>query len=236
MKRGSRIAFCLVAFGLPALVAPAPAAAQVIEQESAGPKLDVVQGTLGVRTTLIRSSAFDPFSGTDALPQISLSIAHPLLRSGSFVVAAGFGTDYGVSSSEARGVASSLSLWRLAAFAEGRTYVRSYAYGFARLAPGLLRGDAALVDPSSPNAKKLEDHFDVLSIDPSVGAAVRVSGESSPVGAWVSAEGGYGWAQGHHLLLAPPASPRDQSKIVPVDLGTIEPRGAFFRVAFAITY
>jgi len=233
VNRGGLI---LAASGLLALVAPAPAAAQVIAQESAGPRLDVVQGTLGVRTTLIRSSAFDPFSGTDAMPQLSLSIAHPLLRSGSFVVAAGFGTDYGVSSSEARGVASSLSLWRLTAFAEGRYYGRSYAYGFARLAPGLLRGGATLVDPSSPNAKNLEDHFDVLAIDPSVGAAVRVSGESSPVGAWVSAEGGYGWAQGHHLMLAPPASPRDQSKIAPVDLGNIDPRGAFFRVAFAITY
>jgi hypothetical protein len=41
-----------------------------------------VQGTLGVRTTLIRSSAFDPFSGRMRCRQLSLSIAHPLLRSG----------------------------------------------------------------------------------------------------------------------------------------------------------
>jgi len=235
MSLGNRSGLSLVAFGLLALAAPAPADAQVIEQ-SAGPKPEIIQGTVGVRTMLIRSSAFDPFSGTDAVPQVSLSIEHPLLRSGSFVVAAGFGTDFGASSSEARGVASSLSLWRLAAVVEGRYYARPFTYAFARLSPGMLRGDAALTDPSSPNAKDLVDHFDAFSIDPSVGSAIRMSGDSSPVGAWISAEAGYSWAQSHHLLLAPPSSPRDQSKIVPVDLGTIDPRGVFFRIAFAITY
>jgi hypothetical protein len=220
-----------------AAAAPRPAAAQgFLEQEAANQKAETVQGTIGVRGMLIRSDGYDPFSTTDMLPQVSLSLEHPFARQGAFGVAAGVGMDYGESGSTARGTPSSFKAWRLSAVVEGRYYARSYVYGFARFAPGVLRSAAVLTDDSSPNGNQPSDHFDLLSADSSLGAAFRVSGPANPVAAWLCVETGYSWAQSHHMLLTPAAPERDQAKLAPVDLGTIQPRGGFMRFALAITY
>jgi hypothetical protein len=220
-----------------AAAAPRPAAAQgFLEQEAANQKAETVQGTIGVRGMLIRSDGYDPFSTTDMLPQVSLSLEHPFARQGAFGFAAGVGMDYGESGSTARGTPSSFKAWRLSAVVEGRYYARSYVYGFARFAPGVLRSAAVLTDDSSPNGNQLSDHFDLLSADSSLGAAFRVSGPANPVAAWLCVETGYSWAQSHHMLLTPAAPERDQAKLAPVDLGTIQPRGGFMRFALAITY
>lgn len=216
--------------------AAAPAAAQIVEREAAHPKLEVLQATFGVRTSLIRSAGYDPFSDSDALPQVSMGVEHPIVQHDAVAFAAGLGIDYGLASAEARGVPSSLSAWRLSVVAEGRFYPRPYLYGFARLAPGIFRGAATLDDASSPNGAALQDHFDVLSADASVGGAVRLSNTPSQIAAWVCADAGYGFTQSHHLLLAPPSAPRDQAKLAPVDLGTIAPRGAFLRFVLAVTF
>jgi hypothetical protein len=219
-----------------ALAAPRPVAAQIIEQEAANEKPETVQGTVGVRGMLIRSSGFDPFSSNDMLPQISLSLQHPFARQSAFGVSAGVGMDYGESNADARGTPSTFKAWRLSVLLEARYYTRPYAYGFARVAPGMLRAAAVLNDMSSANGNQLADHFDLPSVDGSAGAAFRLSGPGSPVAAWICVEGGYGWTRSHHLFLAPAAPPRDQAKLAPVDLGTIDPRGAFMRFALAVTY
>jgi hypothetical protein len=223
-------------FGLSTLAAPRMAQAQMVEQEPAVPRVEAVQGTVGVRTTVIRSAGFDPFAGSDVLAQISAGVERPFVRQGNFVVAAGLGLDYGEANSAARGVPSRLSLLRLTVVAEGRYYLAPYAYAFGRFAPGVLSGSAGLTDASSPNGARLDDRFDLLAADTSAGGAFRLSGPVSPVGAWIIVEGGYGWAQSHRLLLAPEADARDQPKIAAVDLGTLSPRGMFMRFALAITY
>jgi hypothetical protein len=219
-----------------AVTAPARARALDLEQQLALPKLETVQATAGMRTTLIRSAGFDPFSRSDALPQLSLALAHPFAQQGAFAVSAGIGMDYGEASATARSTPATLSIWRLSAIAEGRYYLWPFAYAFARFAPGMLRGGAILADASSPTGGQLEDHFDVLGADASLGAAIRISGPANPVAVWACAEGGYGFAQGHRLLLAPPAPARDQPRLAPVDLGRIDPRGAFLRFTLALTY
>ena len=103
----------LVALALAATAAPSPVAAQVIEQEAANGRPETVQGTIGMRGTLIRSSGFDPFSSTDMLPQISMSLEHPFLRQGAFGVAAGVGMDYGEANADARGTPSTFKAWRM---------------------------------------------------------------------------------------------------------------------------
>ena len=216
--------------------APAAARAQVIAQQAAPPRAETWQAAVGLRSTFIRSAGFDPFSDRDVLHQISLAAEHVFVRSGAFGFAAGIGADFGGSDAVARGAPAALSIWRLSALAEGRVQPWQRVYGFVRVAPGMLRMQANLADASSPNARRLEDTFDLLSADASAGAAVSLSGPANPVAAWLTAEGGYGWAGSHHLLLAPPAAPRDQPKLAPVDLGTIDPRGAFLRLAVAITY
>ena len=225
-----------VALGLLAVAAPAPTAAQVLERESGHPKLEVLQATFGVRTSLIRSAGYDPFLSSDALPQVSMGVEHPIVLHDAVAFAAGVAVDYGLASSEARGVPSGLSAWRVSLVAEGRFYPRPYAYGFARLAPGIFRGTATLDDPSSPNGATLEDHFDLVSADASVGGALRLKQHAEPDRRRACADAGYSFAQSHHLLLAPAAAPRDQAKLAAIDLGTINPRGAFFRFGLAVTF
>jgi len=214
----------------------ASARAQLLEQEATPARAENWQASLGVRSSLVRSTAYDPFSSNDVLPQVSLTAQRVLVRGGSTAFAAGVATDYGGSSADARSAPARISMLRLSALAEGRLYAWQRAYGFVRFAPGMMRVEAELTDASSPNGARLHDDFDVLSVDMSGGAAMRLSGPANPVAAWASLEGGYGWAGSHHLLLAPSAAPRDQPKLAPVDLGTIAPRGVFMRIAVSITY
>lgn len=200
------------------------------------PSAEAWQGTLGVRSMFIRSAGFDPFSGNDVLTQVSLGFERVLMRRDAFAFAAGIGTDFGGSDSTARAAPSDIRVWRFTLVAEGRYQPWRRAYGFVRFAPGMLHASVEVEDTSTPNRERLDDSFDVLAVDTSAGAAVRLSGPANPVAAWITAEGGYGWAGSHHLLLAPEAAPRDQAKLAPLDLGTIDPRGAFLRLAVAITY
>ena len=142
----------LVALALAAVTVPLPVAAQVIERQAANEKPATVEGTIGMRGTLIRSNGFDPFSSTDLLPQVSLSLQHPFAREGAFGVAAGVSMDYGEANADARGTPSTFKAWRLSVVLEGRYYPRPYAYAFARLAPGMLRAAAVLNHASSPTA------------------------------------------------------------------------------------
>lgn len=215
---------------------PAAARAQVVTQQAASGKTEAWQAAVGVRSTFIRSAGFDPFSDHDVLHQFTLTAEHVFIRRGAFGFAAGLGGEFGGSDAVARGAPATLSVWRFSALAEGRYQPWQRAYGFVRVAPGLLRMNAILADASSPNSRRLEDTFSLPAADASAGAAFSLTGPANPVAAWIIAEGGYGWAGGHHLLLAPPAAPRDQPKLAPVDLGTIDPRGAFLRLAVAITY
>jgi hypothetical protein len=235
MMRHTLAAARLTALGT-ILAAGAPAAAQVLEQQGDQPRAESWQAEAGLRNSIIRSTGYDPFSGSDVLLQISFAAERVFVRQGGFAFAAGGAVDYGASTADARNASAEFGMWRLAAVAEGRYYRWERAYAFARVAPGMLRGSAQLSDPSSPNGTPLADHFDVLSADASLGAALRLSGPANPIAVWLTAAGGYGWAGSHHLLLAPEAAPRDQAKLAPVDLGTIDPRGAFFRLAVAITY
>jgi hypothetical protein len=235
-NRSAAVRLALIAVVAGGLSAPARAGAQVIEQELASPKTETWQAGIGVRSTFIRSAGLDPFSSTDLMSQVSLAVEHVVARSDAFAFAAGVSGDFGGSDSVARGSPTDLKLWRFTAVAEGRYELWQRTYGFVRFAPGMLRASAEVDDASSPNGQRLQDSFDVLAIDTSAGAALRLSGPANPVAAWVTAEAGYGWAGSHHLLLTPAAASRDQTKLAPLDLGTIDPRGAFLRFAVAITY
>ena len=51
-----------------------------------------------------------------------------------------------------------------------------------------------------------------------------------------AADGGYSWVAGQDLILAPTLSNADQSKSGTLDLGTLAPRGGFFRISVALSY
>jgi len=190
----------------------------------------------GVRTGFIKDPGYDPFSTNDAFVGFSLSGTRVVVRDGDLSLAAGLGLDVGTSSASARGVPARLSLTRVSAVAEGRYQPWPRFYFFGRLAPGLLHGSAALDDHTSPNGSSLTDGFDLFSLDAAAGAAFCLGAiGTARVGAWLVADGGYGWAPGHHLVLSP-ALDGDQSKAGTLDLGTLAPRGGFFRIALALGY
>jgi hypothetical protein len=199
-----------------------------------GPRL--WEGAVGVRMVFITAPALDPFSNNDDFAQVSLSGTRLVTRSDRMALVAGLILDLGGTDSTARGAPSQLSLTRVSALAEGRYQLWSRLYALVRLAPGLLHGAASLADASSPSASSLRTTFNAFSLDASAGAALRLgSVGDSKLSAWLVGDGGYGWAQSEHLLLAPSLG-ADQSKAGALDLGTLAASGAFFRIALALVY
>src|SRR5262245_18434716 len=120
----------------------APTRAQDLAQEAANPTPEPWQAGLGFRSTFVRRAGFDPFSGSDILPQLSFTAQHLVIHQDAFAFAGGASFDYGGSNADARGVPASLRVVRLTLVAEGRYYPWQRAYTFARFAPGILRAAA----------------------------------------------------------------------------------------------
>jgi hypothetical protein len=216
----------------------ATAQAQMIEA-SAPPALrpPTWEVSAGVRTMYIKSAGFDPFSTDDGFVQFSLSALGAIVRRDRLSLAVGMGLDVGSSSATARNAPSSLSLTHLSALAEGRYQPWSRLYLFARVAPGMVHGAATIDDASSPSSSGLTTEFNAFSLDASGGAAVCLGAVGmARVGVWLLADGGYGWVAAQDLVLAPTLSAADQSKSGTLDLGTIAPRGGFFRISMALSY
>ncbi|MES1209878.1 MAG: hypothetical protein ABUS79_28415 [Pseudomonadota bacterium] len=190
----------------------------------------------GVRTAYIKGAGYDPFSSNDAFVQFSLAGSRALVRRNDLSLAGGIGLDVGGSSAHARGSATDLRLTRVSALIEGRFQPAARLYFFARLAPGLLHGSAEIHDDSSPAGATLGATFDAFSLDAGAGAALRLATIGhARVGAWLVADGGYGWVPAQSLVLSPSLG-SDGDKAGSLDLGTLAPRGGFFRVALALSY
>lgn len=232
------ITLTLFAAALLALGASSAGAQTTIEAAAPPPpvRLPVWEVTAGVRTMYLKGAGYDPFSTNDALVQFSATGTRTVVRRDRLALVAGLELDAGGSSADARGAPSSLTLTRLSALAEGRYQPAWRFYLFARIAPGLLHGTATIDDASSPAASGLSAGFDIFSLDAAAGAAFCLGALStSRLGAWLVADGGYGWAPDQHLVLAPPLG-SDQSKAGTLDLGTLAVRGGFFRIAVALSY
>jgi hypothetical protein len=192
------------------------------------------QLSLGLRTTLIRGSGFDPFSSNDALTQLSVAALRTFRSRGHVAISAGLTGDFGSSQGAARAATATLSLNRGALLLDARYQPRPRLQAFARVAPGVVRGQASVSDASAIGS--LAQTFTLPSLDGSAGAAVAVSPEGGPVSFWLVGEGGYGWTPQQTLVLSPNLGPRDQSKAGALDLGALAPRGAFFRLGVALGF
>jgi hypothetical protein len=227
----------LIALGL-AAAAPARAQTQgqIVQTTSTGVGPRLWEASVGMRTAFIKDRAFDPFSDSDAFAQFSLSATRVIVRGDRFAFAAGLVLDLGGSGATARGEPSDLFLTRLSALAEGRYQPWAHLYGFVRVAPGLLHGSASLTDASSPGGSSLSTTFNAFSVDASAGAALRLGSlGDTRLAAWLLGDGGYGWVQSERLLLAPSLG-ADQSKAGTLDLGSLTPSAAFFRISLAVAY
>lgn len=190
----------------------------------------------GVRTLYIKGAGYDPFSSDDAFVQFSLAGTGALVRRDELSLAGGLGLDVGATSAHARGSATDLHMTRVSALVEARYQPASRLYFFARLAPGLLHGSAEIGDASSPAGAKMQATFDAFSLDVGAGAALRLGTLARrQIGAWLIADGGYAWAPSQSLVLSPSLG-SDSDKAGSLDLGTLAPRGGFFRIALALSY
>ena len=87
-----------------------------------------------------------------------------------------------------------------------------------------------------PSGSGLTTDFDAFSLDASGGGAFCLAAVGTArIGVWLLADGGYSWVAGQDLILAPTLN-ADQNKAGTLDLGTLAPRGGFFRISMALSY
>jgi hypothetical protein len=215
----------------PGVRAPGARVAAPVEPEHA---FERWQLALGIRTSVVRDAGFDPFSTGDLLAQFSATLLHTLRAGEGLVPALGVSADFGSSSAIARGADAQLDTWRLALHLEPRFVPAPGFYLAARIAPGLQHTSATLTDGSAP--APLSIAYSTLSVDASLGGGVRLNPGTSPIGLWLVADAGYGWAPRRNLTLVPELPARDASKAGATELGSLSARGMFGRMSLAVSY
>lgn len=193
---------------------------------------------IGYRGNFVTDAGYNPFSTQDHFGQFSVAASRTLFASGHFSFAPGFSWEYGRTSATARGDASSLEVHRLAVPLEGRMHIGAWGYAFLRAAPAVALENAEVNDPTAPTS--LTKSRWLFASDLSAGYAYPVwsrapRSELAPR-LWLQADGGYGVIVGQRLNLAPDLPAGDPRLASGVDLGSLTMRGAFVRVAAAISF
>jgi hypothetical protein len=197
------------------------------------------QVSAGGRGSLYRGAGYDPFSTNDVLPQFSTAVTWSLPRraESAFSSAAGVIGELGQSSAQARGADADLSVTRVGLILEERfspSRWGRWGYAFARVSPGWMAVEAKLSDPASPAA--LRSSSSSFALDASLGLAANLNPGARGVGFWLVGDGGYGWAPSNELVLTPALASADAAKAGATSLGTLAPRGAFFRAGVALSF
>ena len=204
---------------------------------------------LGIRSDLVHSGGLDPFSARDGVPQSALSISYRFGDTASPSMAVGFEWDHGALTGTARGAETTLTIDRLSLGLEGRLPLVTRLVAFGRVAPGLLRDHASILDASAPGGAyggaasgNLQQTTWVAAGDISGGLAYRFTefhggAQGAPVfGFWLTAEGGYGYAATHDLVLSPHVETQPGRTDEPLRLGQLAFRGAFLRIRLALSF
>jgi len=196
-------------------------------------------GFIGFRVGKISSSGFDPFADSDELAQFSAGVGRTVMTSGSFSLAGLFLYDIGGRSSEARGANTDLTVHRLTLGAEPRYHFLRQLFVFGRVAPGAIHSIAKIEDLSTGVSNQATRDW-VFATDLSAGATLDLSGFSKysrkrKVAAWISFEGGYGFAGETELSMTADGSD-GPVRAEPLDLGELALAGPFMRGTFVLTY
>lgn len=194
------------------------------------------QVTAGGRGSLYRGAGYDPFSTNDVLPQFSTTVTWSLPRRPGSAVSSAVGVigEIGQSNAQARGADADLSVTRVGLVLEERFSPTRWGYVFARVSPGWMAVEAKLRDPASPAT--LQSSSSSFALDASLGLAANLNPGVRGVGFWLVGDGGYGWAPSSELALTPALASADAAKAGTTSLGTLAPRGAFFRAGVALSF
>ncbi len=205
---------------------PPPAGAADRRDESA-------RFELGYRGVFVTNAGYNPFSKNDYFSSVSLTLSRTIATRGRFSFAPGLSWDYGASDATARGDPTSLTVHRLTLPAEGRARFGQWGYAFLRVSPGAALETVEVHDASAPGP--LTKSLWLFACDASAGYAFPVppvpQGPARTVRAWVQGDAGYSWVADDHLDLSP-GTPNG----APVALAALGLRGAFVRLALAVSY
>jgi hypothetical protein len=190
--------------------------------------------SVGSRISLLRSAGYDPFSTNDVFAQFSATGLRSFATGSRLSTAVGLQWEGGGAQAQARGADASLTLSRVGAVVEERFVPRPWVYAFGRLTPGWLFASATLDDAST--VRRLGTSYSSFCLDASGGLAGRLNPGPMPVGIWLLAESGYGWAPARSLGLAPALPDADKDKAGVTPLADLAPRGAFFRFSLAVDF
>lgn len=189
---------------------------------------------LGYRGVFVNSVGYEPFSTNSYLPAFSLVATRTFVTSRDVAFASGIAWDYGGSSAVSRGDSMSLRVQRLTVPLEGRFYFGRWGYALGRVAPGAAMERAEVNDASAPSA--LTKSLWLFTGDVSAGYAFPLLPLPAHPGpalrAWLQGDVGYTWAPDNRLMLAS-SGPQTTDD---VDLGSLGVRGAFMRLAVAVSY
>jgi hypothetical protein len=194
---------------------------------------------VGYRGVFVTNPGFNVFSTQDYFSGASVALSHTLVARSRSSFAIGLAWDYGTSGATSRGAGASLAVHRLTVPLEGRLHFGPWGYAFARIAPGAAHERVELDDASASST--LAKSQWLFSADASVGYAVPVvplAGRPGPgMRLWIQGDVGYSWVADQRLTLQPTQSSGSAEITDGIDLRTsLGLRGAFFRVAAAVSY
>jgi hypothetical protein len=211
--------------------------------------------SLGLRTDLIRSAAFDPFSETDDLQQLSLAARYtmaPGAAAGSggervLRFGVGFAWDHGNATAMARGGNSTLNTDRMSVALEGQLPLWRQLALVARVAPGLLRRSTTLSEASLPDAPYTTSSMysagqvaKSFCADASLGLDLVVgrlqTANIGSLGLAIAADLGYSFAAAKDVVLATGSGTSPGRTDEPIRLGSMAIGGMFFRFAGAVLF
>jgi hypothetical protein len=192
----------------------------------------------GFRFAFVPTSGYDAFSKDNSFIQFSGALGATVTTSGNFSGVVSVIWDWGRAEGTARVAKTTLEAHRLTLGLEGRYHLFRPLYFFARVAPGALRWDATLEDGGA--GVEREAGAWTMAADFSGGAAFQFAGQargaSKQARGWVLLDGGYGWAAASDMEFVAGEGTSPPARLAPLELGEMAMRGAFFRVAAAVTY
>ncbi len=189
----------------------------------------------GARVSFLRDGAFDYFSDDDTLAQVSLGAGRAFYNADRLSVAVGGLFEMGGSSATTRGMSADYTSQRFALSLEARYHLRHWLYGYARVAPAAVRATAAL---EAGYGASYETSTWGAGVDGALGVAIKLFGnrDGRERGARFFAFGevGYGYVQTQGLSLA--ASEEQVDRAQTLELGELDPSGAFMRFGVMLTF
>jgi hypothetical protein len=216
--------------------APEPAAEPELPPVPTPQSFLQVQGSM--RASFMTDRTFGIFADDKLLPLVGAAISYTVLSGSKFSFAPGISFELGGVQSTFRGDATKLDTQRVSLRLDGRYHFVPWAYGFVRVAPGLLRQAYEVNDPLA-SAPLRQSHLGP-SVDASAGAAFLIVPQSATsvhhVRFWLEVDGGYGWAGRKQLKLTPDLDSGDATRVGALQLGDLALRGGFVRFAGSLTF